>query len=139
MNSLRISLRLTIAFTTIVFLFLIGGGFSMRQLQFLSESATQVSQLDAQAKTNFTFAERMMHAVTKHGANPVNLVSDVARLARRPNRLSPYEYFLYQLWDESRFDQETKLTFLGSDGWGLRITKVNFARARRADSAVEAE
>lgn len=82
------------------------------------EESTESFQLDAQAKTNFTFAERMTHAVSQHGANPVNLVSDVARMARRPNRLSPYEYFLYQLWDESRFDMDAKLTFLGSDGWG---------------------
>ena len=82
----------------------------------------QSFELDADAKTDFSFAERMLHAVSEHHANPMTMVSDIARLSRRPNRLPPYEYFLYQLWDEQRFDAAAKQSFLGSDGW-VRINQ----------------
>lgn len=83
-----------------------------------SESSDdQAFQIDTEAKTDFSFSQRMLNAVAQHNANLVTIISDVAKLSRTPNRLPPYEYFLYQLWDEARFDLAAKQTFVGSDGW----------------------
>ena len=79
-------------------------------------------QLETEANTDFSFTQRMLHAVATHEANLVTMMTDVAKLSGSPNRLPPYEYFLYQLWNEEKFDMKAKHTFIGSEGW-IRINK----------------
>ncbi len=43
------------------------------------------------------------------------LIRDVAALGWGPGRLQPSEYFLYRLYDDARFPNEAKKTFLGTD------------------------
>ena len=43
-------------------------------------------------------------------------VTDIARLARGRGKISPAEYYLYQLYDDAKFDAQAKRQFLGKTG-----------------------
>ncbi len=86
----------------------------------LSAEAPQQDEefkLDRDMKSDGHFAKQLKLAVDQYGADQMTILSDIAKLTRKPTRLPPNEYFLYRLWDESRFAADAKRTFIGTGQW----------------------